>query len=270
MLGPVDPLMDFKGATERLSAGRVVALLGEQHAQSVQRVGCLGPVVTEVRLTKRQRPLQVSARLPMVTEVRAYASQSGLEPGSDERLVPQLTFDRLGSAAEDLARSRCGGGRPSGIEAAERAGEQFHLPVRQPFCGPRPHQPDRSHRESRHQRHERENGRRDTSPVTATELTQPVCSTRRTSRDRLAAQVTLDVASQFRRRAIAALSVLLEGLHGDPVEIAAEQLHQLAFVGAPPIRHVLSRVAKPAQAGARRGRILFADHPSHLVEAGCP
>jgi hypothetical protein len=52
-----------------------------------------------------------------------------------------------------------------------------------------------------------------------------ICDTCRTRHNRLMVEIAADVGGQIRGCAIAARAVLLERLHGDPVEIAAERVH---------------------------------------------
>jgi hypothetical protein len=60
-------------------------------------------------------------------------------------------------------------------------------------------------------------------------LPQPVAGACRTRHDRLVVQIAANVGGQFGRRAIAAGAILLQRLHRDPVEIAAQHAHELSW-----------------------------------------
>ena len=63
--------------------------------------------------------------------------------------------------------------------------------------------------------------------VAANELAEPVTGRRWAGLDGLVGQVSLDVLSEAAGCLIAAVAVLVEGLHDDPVEVAANELREL-------------------------------------------
>jgi hypothetical protein len=79
------------------------------------------------------------------------------------------------------------------------------------------------------------------------------------------------VASQVGREAagrlVAARAVLLQALHHDPVEVAAQQQAQPLRIGAPLLRHARTGHAEGRDARARLVRLVLADGAQHLVEA---
>ncbi len=96
------------------------------------------------------------------------------------------------------------------------------------------------------------------------QLPQLVSRRRRARLDRVARQVTLDVAGKAAGRLVTPGSVLLQRLHHDPVELAADQLGQpgrfgLALRGDR--RQPFRRLAEPR---ARLGRLFLLDPPQDL------
>ena len=68
--------------------------------------------------------------------------------------------------------------------------------------------------------------------VTPHEFPQAIELRRRTRRHRLVREVMHDVGRQRRRRFVAARAVLLQALHDDPVELAADQRAELSRLDA--------------------------------------
>ena len=68
-------------------------------------------------------------------------------------------------------------------------------------------------------------------------------------------------------RLVAAVAVLLQRLHHDPVQLALHQLGELRRLGAP-IGGQGRQAVGGAQLRARFRRLLLADHPEHLQHAG--
>ena len=83
-------------------------------------------------------------------------------------------------------------------------------------------------------------------------------------------EIALDVRGQAVGRFVAARAVLLQRLHHDPVEVAAEQRRQAGSgrCRAAGRRRVRSASVKRAEARRRARRLDFADGAAHLVEAG--
>ncbi len=97
------------------------------------------------------------------------------------------------------------------------------------------------------------------------ELAETVAGRGRTGQDRLVAQVPLDVGRKAVGRFVAPRAVLFQGLHHDPVQIAAEQLPELLHLGLAMVGDCACRVAQRAHPRARLGRLLLADDPQQLV-----
>ena len=97
-------------------------------------------------------------------------------------------------------------------------------------------------------------------------LPQAVASACRTRHDRLMVQIPPNVGGQLGRRAVAASAILLQRLHRDPVEIAAQQAHQLPGLGAARFRGRGRGIAIRADLGARSRRFLLAQLAQQLVE----
>ena len=107
-------------------------------------------------------------------------------------------------------------------------------------------------------------------PVAADELFGLVQAARRAGDDRLMVEEPVDVRFELRGGAVAPRPVLLQRLHHDPVEVAAD-LPQEGRRFRPPVLGLGRRgLAHGAQLGARPGRVLLADLAADLVEAGPP
>ena len=130
----------------------------------------------------------------------------------------------------------------------------------------RPHrQPGADRRRGDEQERERP-GRRQRRAVLAGELLQLVRRRRRAGFDRVAFEVALDVLGEAVGRLVPPRPVLLQRLHHDPVEVAADELRQpgrLDLALGRDRRQVLSRLRKPR---ARLRRLLLADPPQDLGE----
>ena len=116
------------------------------------------------------------------------------------------------------------------------------------------------HQEEQHQRRHRQ-----AALVPPGELPQPVPRRRRARLHRLVGQVALHVQREAVGRLVAAVAVLLQRLHHDPVQLAADQLRQLRRLRVPLGRDRRQRVLRLRQPGARPGRLLLADDAADLV-----
>ena len=93
----------------------------------------------------------------------------------------------------------------------------------------RPRRPHRLPGADGYARHEQQGDRRrrgQPGPVLPRELAQPVARAGRRRQHRLAGQVAVHVRREAVGRLVPAGAVLLEGLHHDPVQLAADQLRQ--------------------------------------------
>ena len=82
----------------------------------------------------------------------------------------------------------------------------------------------------------------------AGELPQPVAGRRRARLDRLVGQVALHVAGEAVGRLVAAVAVLLQRLHHDPVQLAAHQPAELAPARSAALAATLGSVARACSA----------------------
>ena len=103
-------------------------------------------------------------------------------------------------------------------------------------------------------------------PVAHGQLPQAVERARRPGRHDLPSQVPLHVGGEALGRLVAPRPVLLQGLHHDPVEIAANELSQRARFGEAAPRDVRELLAEGAQPLRGRLRVLLADEALDLVE----
>ena len=88
--------------------------------------------------------------------------------------------------------------------------------------------------------------------------------------DGVARQVALDVAGQAAGRLVPPAAVFLEGLHHDPVEIAAHQPGQPGRVGLALGRYRRQRIPRFAQPRAGPGWLFLADLSDDLGIRGLP
>ncbi len=82
--------------------------------------------------------------------------------------------------------------------------------------------------------------------------------------------MALDVLGQGAGRLVATVAVLLQALHHDPVQLAAEQLAQPPRVTLALDRDGRGALSQRAEPRARAGWLLLADDPAHLVVAHLP
>ncbi len=144
---------------------------------------------------------------------------------------------------------------------------------RPPFGLGCPHRlPDADRRSRDHDQGQRRR-RRQPALVAPHELPQPIPRRRRPGRHRLVVEIVPNVHDQRVGGRIAAVTVLLQALHRDPVQLPAHGSGQL-----PRLQTSVCRDARQprgaAQPAARPGRLLFADdvagfHPAPSRAAAC-
>ena len=98
-------------------------------------------------------------------------------------------------------------------------------------------------------------------------LPQPVCRRRRTRLHRFIRKVALYVHREAVGRLVAAVAVLLQRLHHDPIQFASHQLRQPRRF-RPAVGGQRRQALRRAQLRARFRRLLLADHPQHFQHAG--
>src|SRR6059036_901505 len=87
--------------------------------------------------------------------------------------------------------------------------------------------------------------------------------------DRLIAEVALNVHRKTIGGLVTARAVLVQRLHHDPVQVAAQQMNQLWRVGMAMVRGRPQRLGSHrAQAGRGAGRFLLANGAAHFVQTG--
>ena len=112
-------------------------------------------------------------------------------------------------------------------------------------------------------------GRRELSPVASGELAELVGHGRCGGGHRLVVEEALDVEGEGVGGLVSAKAVLLEGLHHDPVEVAAEGSSQAGGIDAVAGGHGGALGAfEGRHARGGPGRIDLADHAAHLVVTG--
>ena len=116
-------------------------------------------------------------------------------------------------------------------------------PRRSPALRPATHA-DRGADHGRHQTGERDGAGADDQLVPAHEPAGAVERARRARHHRLVREMAPDVVGELRRRAVAALAVLLDRLEHDPVEVAAQSARERGRVGR----------ARAGDRGRRAGR----------------
>jgi hypothetical protein len=100
------------------------------------------------------------------------------------------------------------------------------------------------------------------------ELEEPIAQRRRAGQDRLVAQVALHIAGEVLGGLVAAVTVLLQALHHDPVELAAHQLGQFGRLHVALGRDRCQSLARIAQPRARPRWLLLLDQAENLAK-GC-
>ena len=106
-----------------------------------------------------------------------------------------------------------------------------------------------------------------TRAIAPHELAQPVRGAGRPCQDRLVVQVPPQVHGQAVGRLVPAIAVLLQGLHHDPVQVAAQLAQKGPRIGPASIRARRRFIAETAQPCAGPGRLLLADDPLDLAKA---
>jgi len=142
------------------------------------------------------------------------------------------------------------------------AGHALGLP------GPYQTESDSRHAEDQGQNHERPGG--DSERVPPHELLHPVRSARRARQHRLVSEMPANVGRQLARRVIASGAVLLESLHGDPVEIAVKLACQRRWFRTTVLGRRRRLLAQPGQPHARPRGLLLSDLAPHLIESRPP
>src|SRR5580700_4987184 len=87
---------------------------------------------------------------------------------------------------------------------------------------------------------------------------------RGTGEDWFVGEISAEVRRQLRRRLIPAGRILLERLHRDPVQIAAQQIHQLFWISPAHPGGCFQLLAVCADPRARTGWLLLRDHSLDL------
>ena len=78
----------------------------------------------------------------------------------------------------------------------------------------------------------------------------------------------VEVVGEFPNSRITMIGILLQTLHDDPVEIAADFSHQRRKLGASLPCAFLRPVPEVGQSGRRLGRIMLPNQPVKLVQSG--
>ena len=81
-------------------------------------------------------------------------------------------------------------------------------------------------------------------------------------------KIALDVGGQAVGRLVAAVAVLFQALHHDPVELAADVFAQAGRFGVRDWRRSMAACRCELSLRAGLGRLLLADDPQHFVEGG--
>ncbi len=188
-----------------------------------------------------------------------------LEPSLHDRLGGELGAHALGAAVEHLAGSDGVAARIAGVGLGEDVDQELGDAPGGRRLAVGAHHADGGADHRGQQSGERDGARAHHQPVPADEAASAVDRARRARHHRLARQVAPDVVGELRRRAVAALAVLLDRLEHDPVEIAAQASHQLGRVGRARAGDLGRLPTERGEAGRGARRLALADEPAHLV-----
>src|SRR5438046_1950438 len=86
----------------------------------------------------------------------------------------------------------------------------------------------------------------------------------------LVVQVSLDVRGEGAGRFVAAVAILLERLHDDPVKFSAKRMAEALGIRLALCRNRGQRLSQSTDPLAGRGRLLFADDAANVIIARRP
>ena len=266
---------DTQGLAEHLLGGLVVALCHQQHAESAERAADVRIVVGGLLAPQLQRlaeeglgRLEVAGRLQL--------NGPAAERGRDGRVI----------RAEDLAGGfqhaldvHVGGERLVGIGGDEQCLQEVGDPLGASRFLVRLDEADHRQREAGEQRRGDDRRRRHAETVTRDEPPQLVEDARRAGEDGLATQVPQDVGRELVGRLVSPRAILLDRLHDDPVDVAADRAAQVSRVGALQLADVGAGTGERVDACRGSRRLLLLDDALDLpvpglaecdrVEGGC-
>ena len=210
------------------------------------------------------------------------ARQRASRPASSS--APPSAARRSAASRATAARSARSARRASSHWSSRAATASAFRPSR--ACSSRsPRRPPAGRRARRtrpaQQQQPQRRGRGQARPVPPGELPQPVAGRRRAGQHRLVGQVALHVRGEAVGRLVPAAAVLLQGLHHDPVQLAADQpaqLRRLQSRGWPRSTAassvVLSRVLGRGGSSSRISRSISSERrllqPLPFAAASCP
>jgi len=183
-----------------------------------------------LRIRGRQQPFRLGDRLAQQRLGRLVLLQpdEALAEGvqqldTRERVVLELPAEALLRAPQQVGRARPGLRADPRIGVLEHRGDEGLGLLGAPFFGHRDlGLPDRDAGPSKH-RHDDRAGRRDRDPVAGDELARPVAGAVGPGEHRALVEPALDVVGECVRRRVTLGGRLLQRLHDDGVQVAAQR-----------------------------------------------
>jgi hypothetical protein len=194
-----------------------------------------------------------------------------------EGYLEEVLFDLRGGPVEQFPRRGGVAACLAGVGHLEYAQEEVRNLPRLGLRAPRPFQVclgvpvQQAHHDAEADGQKEEAGQqRRRQLVPGHELSDLIRGAGRPCQDRLVFQVPPDVGRQLVGRTVSAVPLLLQGLHGDQVQIAGEPPRQRRDVGPPRAGRSRRPRAQLADPGAGPGRSHLPDLPKHLVKRRLP
>jgi hypothetical protein len=130
----------------------------------------------------------------------------------------------------------------------------------------RPYHADAGADDAEHEHDGDPRARHHSGAIALDELPQAIRAARRAGEHGFVREVTLYVRREVARGRVTARAILLETLHHDPVEIAAQERAHARGVDAPSLRRLCGRLVDRGDACARRPRLLVSQDAHDLED----
>jgi hypothetical protein len=224
-------------------------------------------------LARGQRVAQEPNAVLAEPEVEVGVPHRGQEARANVRILAEAHVDASRTVLQEGAR---GDGLAAGLIGAGGAEELdeeighlpggLRLPPRGLFGTHGAPEPDARRDPAGHDRQEHERRRGDPHAMAPRELPHPVERVRRRGQDRLVREVPAEIGRELARGRVAAVRILLQRAHHDPLQLALQVVREPPGIRGPPLRDRRGPFRLPRQARGRRRRVLLADHAHRLQQ----